>query len=240
MPFDPATFQQHLNTIRSVRQNYSSGFAPGTPTLEQRKFLEDIRRYDQDFAEDKYRDRRDFAEGVRQFNAKLAADAVAGELSKKDYSEKERSTERSNTALRYLQARMKHYIGKSDVPFQRAIDDTIAYFGSSEGSAFSGEELLDAILRQAGELSKTDPAIRAAMDAGGNYFDTMGGRKHRWFYDLYIDKDRYTPPLAIDAYGNFVPAGIEFGKDRDRKQNIDYYQNIDFYRKNYPKGNGTY
>ena len=218
MPFDPATFQQHLNTIRSVRQNYSSGFAPGTPTLEQRKFTEDIRRYDQDFAEDKYRDRRDFAEGVRQFNAKLAADAVSGgDYDFKEYSEKERSAERSNTALRYLQARMKHYIGKSDVPFQRAIDDTIAYFSLSPGSAFSGEELLDAILRQAGELSKTDPVIKKAMDAGGNYFDTRGGRKNRWFYDLYIDKDRYTPPLTIDVYGNFVPAGIEFGKDRCRK-----------------------
>ena len=231
MPFDPATFQQHLNTIRSVRQNYSSGFAPGTPTLEQRKFLEDIRRYDQDFAEDKYRDRRDFAEAVRQFNAKLAADAlVGGGYDFKEYSEKERSAERSNTALRFLQERMKHYIGKSDVPFQRAIDDTIAYFSLSQGSAYSGEELLDAILRQAGELSKTDPKIREAMDAGGNYFDTMGGRKNRWFYDLYIDKDRYTPPLAIDEYGNFVPAGIKFGnelyrplyqgrppKDRDRK-----------------------
>ncbi len=226
MPFDPATFQQHLNTIRSVRQNYSSGFAPGTPTLEQRKFLEDIRRYDQDFAEDKYRDRRDFAEGVRQFNAKLAADAVGGGgggYDFKDYSEKERSAERSNTALRYLQARMKAYIGKSDVPFQRAIDDTIAYFSLSPGSAFSGEELLDAILRQAGELSKTDPVIKKAMDAGGNYFDTRGGRKNRWFYDLYIDKDRYTPPLTIDVYGNFVPAGIEFGKDRkDRRDKIEY------------------
>ncbi len=225
MPFDPATFQQHLNTIRSVRQNYSSGFAPGTPTLEQRKFLEDIRRYDQDFAEDKYRDRRNFAEGVRQFNAKLAADAVSGgggggDYDFKEYSEKERSTERSNTVLRYLQARMKHYIGKSDVPFQRAIDDTIAYFSLSPGSATSGEEILDAILRQAGELSKTDPKIRAAMDAGGNYFDTRGGRKNRWFYDLYIDKDRYTPPLTIDVYGNFVPAGIEFGKDR--KDKIEY------------------
>lgn len=224
MPFDPATFQQHLNTIRSVRQNYSSGFAPGTPTLEQRKFTEDIRRYDQDFAEDKYRDRRDFAEGVRQFNAKLAADAVSGgDYDFKEYSEKERSAERSNTALRYLQARMKHYIGKSDVPFQRAIDDTIAYFSLSPGSAFSGEELLDAILRQAGELSKTDPVIKKAMDAGGNYFDTRGGRKNRWFYDLYIDKDRYTPPLTIDVYGNFVPAGIEFGKDRCRKQNNGIY-----------------
>jgi len=225
MPFDPATFQQHLNTIRSVRQNYSSGFAPGTPTLEQRKFLEDIRRYDQDFAEDKYRDRRDFAEGVRQFNAKLAADALVGgggggDYGFKEYSEKERSAERSNTALRFLQERMKHYIGKSDVPFQRAIDDTIAYFSLSQGSAYSGEELLDAILRQAGELSKTDPKIREAMDAGGNYFDTRGGRKNRWFYDLYIDKDRYTPPLTIDVYGNFVPAGIEFGKDRRDK--IEY------------------
>jgi len=218
MPFDPATFQQHLNTIRSVRQNYSSGFAPGTPTLEQRKFIEDIRQYDQDFAEDKYRDRRDFAEGVRQFNAKLAADAVSGGGGDfKEYSESERSAERSNTALRYLQARMKHYIGKSDVPFQRAIDDTIAYFSLSPGSAFSGEELLDAILRQAGELSKTDPKIREAMDAGGNYFDTRGGRKNRWFYDLYIDKDRYTPPLAIDAYGNFVPAGTNiFSQNRGR------------------------
>lgn len=224
MPFDPATFQQHLNTIRSVRQNYSSGFAPGTPTLEQRKFTEDIRRYDQDFAEDKYRDRRNFAEGVRQFNAKLAADAVGGgggggggDYDFKDYSEKERSAERSNTALRYLQARMKAYIGKSDVPFQRAIDDTIAYFSLSPGSAFSGEELLDAIMRQAGELSKTDPKIREAMDAGGNYFDTKGGRKNRWFYDLYIDKDRYTPPLAIDEHGNFVPAGTNiFLQNRDR------------------------
>ncbi len=224
MPFDPATFQQHLNTIRSVRQNYSSGFAPGTPTLEQRKFLEDIRRYDQDFAEDKYRDRRDFAENVRQFNAKLAADAVSGGGGggDKEYSEKERSAERVNTAHRYLQARMKHYIGKSDVPFQRAIDDTIAYFSLSPGSAYSGEEILDAILRQAGELSKTDPAIRAAMNAGGNYFDTRGGRKNRWFYDLYIDKDRYTPPLTIDVYGNFVPAGIEFGKDRRTKSVSEY------------------
>ena len=219
MPFNSATFQQHLNTIRSGRQNYSSGFAPGTPTLEQRKFTEDIRRYDQDFAEDKYRDRRDFAEGVRQFNAKLAADAVGGGgggggYDFKDYSERERSTERANTALQYLQARMKAHIGTSDVPFQRAIDDTIAYFSLSPGSAFSGEELLDAIMRQAGELSKKDPKIKEAMDAGGNYFDTMGGRKNRWFYDQYIDKDRYTAPLAIDVYGNFVPAGIEFGKDR--------------------------
>ena len=224
MPFNPATFQQHLNTIRSGRQNYSSGFAPGTPTLEQRKFTEDIRRYDQDFAEDKYRDRRNFTEGVRQFNAKLAADAVGGGgggggggYDFKDYSERERSTERANTALQYLQARMKAHIGTSDVPFQRAIDDTIAYFSSAPGSAFSGEELLDAIMRQAGELSKKDPKIKEAMDAGGNYFDTMGGRKNRWFYDQYIDKDRYTPPLTIDAHGNFVPAGIEFGNDRDKK-----------------------
>lgn len=212
MPFNPATFQQHLNTIRSGRQNYSSGFAPGTPTLEQRKFTEDIRRYDQDFAEDKYRDRRNFAEGVRQFNAKLAADALGGGgggggYDFKDYSERERSTERSNTALRYLQARMKAHTGTSDVPFQRAIDDTIAYFSLAPGSAFSGEELLDAIMRQAGELSKKDPKIKEAMDAGGNYFDTMGGRKNRWFYDQYIDKDRYTAPLTIDVYGNFVPAG---------------------------------
>ena len=225
MPFNPATFQQHLNTIRSGRQNYSSGFAPGTPTLEQRKFTEDIRRYDQDFAEDKYRDRRNFTEGVRQFNAKLAADAVGGGgggggggYDFKDYSERERSTERANTALQYLQARMKAHIGTSDVPFQRAIDDTIAYFSSAPGSAFSGEELLDAIMRQAGELSKKDPKIKEAMDAGGNYFDTRGGRKNRWFYDQYIDKDRYTAPLAIDVYGNFVPAGIEFGKDRRDKK----------------------
>ena len=212
MPFNPATFQQHLNTIKSGRQNYSSGFAPGTPTLEQRKVTEDTRRYDQDFAEDKYRDRRNFTEGVRQFDVKLAADALGGGgggdgYDFKDYSEKERSTERGNTALQYLQARMKAHTGTSDVPFQRAIDDTIDYFSSAPGSAFSGEELLDAIMRQAGELSKKDPKIKDAMAAGGNYFDTRGGQKNRWFYDQYIDKDRYTDPLTIDEHGNFAPAG---------------------------------
>jgi hypothetical protein len=197
-------------------------FAPGAKTGERRMFDEDVLRDRRNFEEDVFRDRRNFAEGVRQFNAKLAADAVGGgggggDYDFKDYSENERSAERSNTVLRYLQARMKAYIGKSDVPFQRAIDDTVAYFSLSPGSAYSGEEILDAIMRQAGELSKTDPKIREAMGAGGNYFDTMGGRKNRWFYDLYMDKDRYTPPLTIDEHGNFVPAGTNIiFPNRDR------------------------
>lgn len=76
--FSDSTLQHYLSIINQNRQSYSSGFRPGAQTLESRKFDEEKRQYEQNFAEDKFRDRRDFREGVRQFNAKLAADAVAG------------------------------------------------------------------------------------------------------------------------------------------------------------------
>lgn len=207
MAFDQGAFERSLAVIAANRQDYSSGFRPGTQTLAGRKFDEDTRQFNEKFAEDKYRDRRDFKEGVRQFDAKLAADVMGAKLKANSsddsgkgsggsggldkYSEKERSSERINTIYSDLEATRQKYIELgSDVPFQRAVNETIQYYLGSPRSAYSGDEVLEAILRRSGELSKTDPAIKAAMDAKGNYFNTAGGKKNKWFYDMYADPNQ--------------------------------------------------
>lgn len=219
MAFDQGAFEKSLAVIAANRQDYSSGFRPGTQTLAGRKFDEDTRQFNEKFAEDKYRDRRDFKEGVRQFDAKLAADVMGAKLKASGsggssggsggsggldkYSEKERSSERTNTIYSDLEATRQKYIELgSDVPFQRAVNETIQYYLGSQGSAYSGDEVLEAILRRSGELSKTDPAIKAAMDAGGNYFNTAGGKKNKWFYDMYADPNqKKNQTQATDSSG---------------------------------------
>lgn len=207
MAFDQGAFEKSLAVIAANRQDYSSGFRPGTQTLAGRKFDEDT-----------YRDRRDFKEGARQFDAKLAADVMRAELRASGssgsgggsggsgldkYSEKERSSERTNTIYSDLEATRQKYIELgSDVPFQRAVNETIQYYLGSPRSAYSGDEVLEAILRRSGELSKTDPAIKAAMDAGGNYFNTAGGKKNKWFYDMYADPNqKKNETQATDSSG---------------------------------------
>ncbi len=84
MAFDQGAFEKSLAVIAANRQDYSSGFRPGTQTLAGRKFDEDTRQFNEKFAEDKYRDRRDFREGVRQFDAKLSADVMGAKLGVSD------------------------------------------------------------------------------------------------------------------------------------------------------------
>lgn len=221
MAFDQGAFEKSLAVIAANRQDYSSGFRPGTQTLAGRKFDEDTRQFNEKFAEDKYRDRRDFKEGARQFDAKLAADVMGAELRASGssggsggsggggldkYSEKERSSERTNTIYSDLEATRQKYIELgSDVPFQRAVNETIQYYLGSPGSAYGGDEVLEAILRRSGELSKTDPAIKAAMDAGGNYFNTAGGKKNKWFYDMYADPNqKKNQTQATDSSGTQI------------------------------------
>ena len=206
MAFDQGAFEKSLAVIAANRQDYSSGFRPGTQTLAGGKFDEDTRQFDMTFKEGQFRDRRDFKEGARQFDAKLAADVMVAELKASGssgsgggsggggldkYTEKERSSERTNTIYSDLEAKRQKYIELgSDVPFQRAVNEIIQYYLGSQGSAYSGDEVLEAILRRSGELSKTDPAIKAAMDAKGNYFNTAGGKKNKWFYDMYADPNK--------------------------------------------------
>lgn len=44
--FSENTFRQHLNTINANRQDYQSGFRPGTQTLDRDKYDENKRQFD--------------------------------------------------------------------------------------------------------------------------------------------------------------------------------------------------
>ena len=75
MPFSEGAFQRHLNTIAANRQGYSSGFRPGTQTLDGRKFDEDRRQFDLTLADtqqarkaDALRQALKFKEKKRQFD----------------------------------------------------------------------------------------------------------------------------------------------------------------------------
>jgi len=64
MPFSEGAFQRHLNTIAANRQGYSSGFRPGTQTLDSRRFDEEKRKNEADAL----RQAMEFKEKKRQFD----------------------------------------------------------------------------------------------------------------------------------------------------------------------------
>ena len=208
--FSDSTLQHYLGIINQNRQSYSSGFRPGAQTLESRKFDEEKRQYEQNFAEDKFRDRRNFGENVRQFNAKLAADAVTGSSNSdgsgsgdggtklKDYSEKERESSRVNTAYRVLKtnydgfSKMKNKEGKPvyQVPFRRSIEQTASDLLGMKNSVYTEKDIVMAVNRLAGELAQVNDtnAIAKAQAAGGSYWDTPSGKKNKYLYDAAFPK----------------------------------------------------
>jgi len=208
--FSDSTLQHYLGIINQNRQSYSSGFRPGAQTLESRKFDEARRQYEQNFAEDKFRDRRNFGENVRQFNAKLAADAVAGSSNSggsgsgdggtklKDFSEKERESLRVNTAYMVLKtnydgfSKMKNEEGKPvyQVPFRRSIEQTASDLLGMQNSVYTEKDIVMAANRLAGELAQVNDtnAIAKAQAAGGSYWDTSGGKKNKYLYDAAFPK----------------------------------------------------
>ena len=203
--FSNSTLQHYLGIINQNRQSYSSGFRPGAQTLESRKFDEEKRQYEQNFAEDKFRDRRNFRENVRQFNAKLAADAVAGSSNSggsgsgdggtklKDFSEKERESLRVNSAYMVLKtnydgfSKMKNKEGKPvyQVPFRRSIEQTTSDLLGMKNSVYTEKDIVMAVNRLAGELAQVNDtnAIAKAQAAGGSYWDTTSGKKNKYLYD---------------------------------------------------------
>lgn len=184
---DNANFQKYLGIIAANKQTYDSGFRPGTKTLASREFDEDTRRYNQDFAEEKFRDRRDFSEKRRQFDVEqsnaMALAALEGSGGGGVGSTYGSVTERINSDetlfLDYLSS---------------------AYRKKKESSKRPLGETLDMVYRDVGKYFDTIP-IERKQELAYNYVlrATQGANNpaaaqallgHRFFADYDPDKKK--------------------------------------------------
>lgn len=192
---DNANFQKYLGMIAANKQTYDSGFRPGTKTLASREFDEDTRRYNQDFAEEKFRDRRDFSEKRRQFDVGQSNDMAlaalegsggggGGDVGGTYNSLTERMNSYENTFLRavseyYLKAKDESASSKRPRP----LGETIDYFSQVGPDKFDTiplerqQELMRGYIQRASVGAKNTNAVQALLG-------------HRFFADYDPEKKK--------------------------------------------------
>lgn len=184
---DNANFQKYLGMIAANKQTYDSGFRPGTKTLASREFDEDTRRYDQDFAEEKLRDRRDFSEKRRQFDvgqsndmalAALEGTGGGGGVGSTYGSVTERINSDENQFLDYLSLAYR----KNKENSQRPLGETLDMVGRDGGKYFDTipierqQELAYNYVQRAGQGANNPAAVKALL--GHRFFaDYDPGKK---------------------------------------------------------------
>ena len=84
MPFSEGAFQRHLNTIAANRQGYSSGFRPGSQTLDGRKFDEDRRQFDLSLADTQQARKADALRQAMEFNEKRRQFGLTHDLARQE------------------------------------------------------------------------------------------------------------------------------------------------------------
>lgn len=189
---DNANFQKYLGMIAANKQTYDSGFRPGTKTLASREFDEDTRRYNQDFAEEKLRDRRDFSEKRRQFDVgqsntmALAAlegsgggSGGGGDVGGTYSSVTERINSDENQFLDYLSLAYR----KNKENSQRPLGETLDMVGRDGGKYFDTipierqQELAYNYVQRAGQGANNPAAVKALLG-------------HRFFADYDPEKKK--------------------------------------------------
>ena len=83
-PFSRGAFQGHLNTIAANRQGYSSGFRPGSQTLDSYKFDEDKRQFDLTLADTQQARKADALRQAMEFNEKKRQFGLTHDLARQE------------------------------------------------------------------------------------------------------------------------------------------------------------
>lgn len=205
MPFSEGAFQRHLNTIAANRQGYSSGFRPGSQTLDGRKFDEDRRQFDLSLADTQQARKADALRQAMEFNEKRRQFGLTYNLSKQNAAldlassaSKPTSVKPGNNELfadtieSMLAGATRHreaiIAGEKRNPHNYNYYPTTAIkLARESGMPLSNAEV-EKLMETADKFSKADAEWQVGRGKDGDVIE-MNGKKYKW----NPDSSKYEP-----------------------------------------------
>jgi hypothetical protein len=196
-PFSRGAFQGHLNTIAANRQGYSSGFRPGSQTLDSYKFDEDKRQFDLTLADtqqarkaDALRQAMEFNEKKRQFDLSYGLENQQTDYSPTSSGGGGSGGGKSNngelfteTVASMLDGQARHR--KAMLAGEQRKPHSYNYYVNSaiklaqqSGKPLSNAEIKD-LVSQATNFNKADAEWQASQGKDSGIVE-MGGKKYKY------------------------------------------------------------